>query len=261
MRNIRLFTLPGLFVLLSTPFSAAQTPTTNLPAASNYVDSLLAVAGWTLSNLPVDVEGTGAMITETANGATNESVVVKARPAQQVRVEFAGNNSILIVNGGMGNISSAQGLQPIDPQSASAMTSVFFPFYTIASLLNAPDHLVSYLGPTNVNGVTAYRIQLTSGAGLRTSGNNAVSPQNLLILTISADNFVLLKLDFWRQSAGNANSGIPVSCVFGDYRKVGNMLVPFHVDEYVAGSNSVGVQFETVQLNVGLTDDQFSVQQ
>jgi hypothetical protein len=66
------------------------------------------------------------------------------------------------------------------------------------------------------------------------------------------------KVQFTRFSE-NGHAKLQVERIFGDYRSVGQLLMPFHQVTYVDGKVETTLNLSSVQLNVGLQDAEFVV--
>jgi hypothetical protein len=246
--------------LPATPQSAQQTtqPASD-PQAVAILQNMVAASGWSPSNLPADVVGNGSMVSETPTGEQTEGVVVKARPAQQLRIEFSSSANVLVVNGFRGSMATSQGARALAGQSVPGMLPGVFPFYKFLAGSTAADAVITYLGQESLAGVPAHRIQVKTSTGVPGVTNDFLENASSFVISVSTANSLPLKIEFVMISASNPNSVLPAYCAFSDYRTVGAVQVPFHVEKYANGQKQFAIQLNSVQFNTGLTDADFDV--
>ena len=61
-------------------------------------------------------------------------------------------------------------------------------------------------------------------------------------------------------SSDNPTAVLAVTDNLSDFRRVGSLIIPFHMEEFADGQRLWSLQLDSVQLNVGLPDSEFAVQ-
>jgi hypothetical protein len=258
--------VPGFFLLellLAWPqivFGQSPPPVSKDPTAVAVLINMVGATGWNSTNLPTDAEANGSMTVVKPTGQEVDSAVFKARPGIQMRIENQSRSDTLIVNGFRGVHLTSQGNQEVAPHSAPSMLPTIFPFFTLLGDYNSPDVSVAYLGTENIQGAVAHRIELKRIIDFGGQPHPFLARASRIVIAISATNFLPLKIEFDMISARNPNSGAPVACYLDDYRRVGSILAPFHLVEFVMGKEVFAIQLDNEQLNVGLPDSDFNAQ-
>lgn len=133
--------------------------------------------------------------------------------------------------------------------------------FTIASLLSAPNAVISYVGPETYDGQSV--IHLTSSQQFP-SATPKIAPlmQHLTQVEIFLDSStnLPLALAFNTHPDDNALLDTPVEIRFSDYRAVNGVQIPFHVQKFLNNSLLLDLQFASAQLNSGLSATNFTVE-
>ncbi len=213
----------------------------------------------------VTLQGTARRIA----GSDDETgtAVLKALATSEARIDLSfpsGARSEVRANSDTGPVGSWSGADfakhPISNHNLMADSGWFFPVFAVAKSLGQ-DYAVSLIGQETHNGQSV--IHLTASqqfSGLRV--NSAALLQHLTQLEIFLDSSTLLPvaLAFNVHPDSHAGLDIPVEVRFSDYRAVGGIQVPFHVQKFLNNGLVLDLQFQTVSPNTGLTASAFSIQ-
>jgi len=139
--------------------------------------------------------------------------------------------------------------------------SWFFPAFTVERILSS-DEVISYVGSENTSSQTVAHISVSQPAGVSNSFMAALF-QHLSQMDIYLDTstFLPTKLSFAIHPDNDAGADVPAEVHYSNYKAIGSVEVPLHVQEYVNNSLVLDIQFQDVAINSGLTPSDFSVQQ
>ena len=138
----------------------------------------------------------------------------------------------------------------------------WFPAFTIANLLAAPNAVITYIEPETRDGQSVIHVSASQQfPGLSRKANTAALMQRLTQTDVYLDATTLLPavLNFNMHSDKNALLDIPVELRFSDYRLVNGAQIPFHVQKFVNNGLFLDLQFESAALNTGLTTANFNM--
>lgn len=76
---------------------------------------------------------------------------------------------------------------------------------------------------------------------------------------LDAKSFVVLKTKHFVFSPTGIENHSVWTTVYGDYRSVGGILEPFHMENWIGDGELWDIQFSSIQRNVGLSDSAFSL--
>lgn len=134
------------------------------------------------------------------------------------------------------------------------------PAVSIASLLSAKNAVIMYVGPEILNGQSVIHI-FTSQQFPSASGNSGNLLRHLTQVDIFLDatTFLPISLAFNIHADSNANLDIPVEIRFSSYQFVSNAQVPFHIQEFINHGLLLDLQFDSANLNSGLSSSVFAL--
>lgn len=135
------------------------------------------------------------------------------------------------------------------------------PILVLNGLMASSNSFLNYVGPETKNGLsvlhlTFYRIfpaEPTSSAAIWLHDSQI----NVYIDPIT---FYPLVLDFNTHPDNDAATDIPVEIRFADYRSVGSVMMPFHIQRYLNGNLSLELQAQAASVNSGVSASAFSIQ-
>ena len=119
---------------------------------------------------------------------------------------------------------------------------------------------VLYLGTETVRGEPAHRIELKRPARGSRPTDALLEKASRVVVSLSATSFLPLKVLHFRFSERDATASLLLNDYLSDFRRVGVLLVPFRVEEFVEEQHLFTMRSDSVQLNVHLSDADFSTQ-
>jgi len=130
----------------------------------------------------------------------------------------------------------------------------WFPLYSVSNLLSA-NTSVTYIGVESLNGSPAIHLKSSQTVQTNLPTATAALLQHLTQIDLYLDTSTLLPvaLGYSVHPDGNATLDIPVTVAFSDYRTVGSLKIPFHVQQYFSGSLLLDIQFQQASVNSGLS--------
>jgi hypothetical protein len=127
----------------------------------------------------------------------------------------------------------------------------------LREVLDNADWRCEYVDHEYTDGVSAHHIRFWN---TYSSLPNEVFLSQFSIRDVWIDDNSLLpvKLTYERTSSGGREARIPVEVHYSDYRDVGGVLYPFSINKKYNGTQWQAVEIETVEINEGLTEEDFS---
>jgi hypothetical protein len=196
------------------------------------------------------------------------TATLKALPTGESRVDLSfpsGGRAEVRANsdaGPVGKWSGPDGASHAQSQhNLFVGSSWFFSPFTLAGIISAQDLVVSHVGhedfddsPVECISVSRKVTDLPSDA--------AAALQHLSQMEIYLDSKTLLPtaLSFNSHPDNNALLDIPVIIRYSDYRLVNGARIAFHVQKFLNNTLTLDLQFESANLNTGLTPSTFDLQ-
>jgi hypothetical protein len=189
------------------------------------------------------------------------NIIIKSKGTQMTRTETTGpkGTTVRIVNHGTGAITNPDGsVGKLVLNNTIAERVSHIPALSLLSEALGPVVKVESQAAADVNGAPNDVIALSYTP-------DPAHPQLSLFLNITrrlvfidqATNLVS-KIQFTRFSeTGHAKH--QVEQVFGDYRRIGPLLVPFYQLTYLDGNLETALNLTSAQFNVGLQDAEFAL--
>jgi hypothetical protein len=265
--RIKVLAFAASLVLISNCLAGIpQSPTTasSTQAASLLAQSAKALTGSTVVN---DVTLTGTA--ERIAGSDDETGTVTYKAILgSSRLDLSLSNGTRSEirapgpNGATGNWIGPDGTVHEIPQHNLLTDTGWFPIFTFTNSMSATNGMLTYVGQETKNGVSVIHISYSQQFPNLPAASVAVLWQHCTRLDIylNASTLLPVALDFNTHPDDNEALDIPVEFLFSDYRSVGSLTVPFHVQEHLNGSLFLDVQFQTIATNSGLPSSVFAIQ-
>ena len=212
-----------------------------------------AAMGATQSVLPIIAQGT---LTVTAE-PESRTVTIKSHGARFFRQDQAGpsgSGESWVVNNGAGFHRNGGQKEKM----ASHVTRYFRPEH-LPALSCAPDlnkFDVTMAGDEEVNGRAVHHLKLVAKP-MSAKGQAVEAALSEYHVYVDRQTLVVLKTSCFVFSPTNLQNRSVWETYYGDYRNVKGMLVPFHVESYLAGQKVRDVVFSDVQVGVSLSNAEF----
>lgn len=248
---------------LATPV-LAQVASSSIPQALAVLQNAYqALAGKTAVN---DVTLTGTV--ERIAGSDDETGTVTYKAvsgANRLGLSLSvGTRSEIRATGASGPAGNWTGPDGISHAMAShnVMTDVgLFPALTLGTLVSSANVVLTYVGVESRNGASVVHVS-ASHQFPDLTGNAAAFMQHLAQVEIYFDpsTFLPVSYSFNAHPDNNALLDIPTEIRYSDYRYVGGVQIPFHVQKFVNNGLTLDLQFQNASLNTGITAAQISAQ-
>jgi len=237
----------------------SQSPAAKDSSALTVLAQMAAASGWTALSIPKDAVATGTITANTPTGTQSYPVVFKARPGNQFRTEFPTRGSVIVVNGQQGSHISPAGTETVQAFASYSMRPLMFGFFTILAQFGALDIGLADLGSEPSGADTLRRIELKQLASL---GDGLDAPRLLgsrMVVFVSQATGMPVKIEHNVISSANPTAFLAVTDNLSDFRRVGSLIIPFHMEEFADGQRLWSLQLDSVQVNTGLADSDFDV--
>lgn len=234
--------------------------------ALSLIKSALAASGITVPITDVTLTGTARRIA----GSDDETgtAVMKAMATGEARVDLnfpSGQHSEVVANsanGPVGQWSASGGLpHAISLHNLMTDSAWFFPALVISRLASSKKMALSYIGQETKNGHSVLHITATSQ--LTSDSAEFVTLMqhlNQIDLFLDSTSMLPVALAFNVHPDDNLNVDIPIEIDFSDYRATNGVQVPYHVQKYLNNGLVLDLEFQTVELNRGMSASVFQVQ-
>jgi hypothetical protein len=245
--------------LAAAPASTAQTldpaarvsaTTTNLQGAS--IQAYLTVLGWTE---PTTIQSATAIGT-VVSGSEQQPITIRIDRRYGIRVDLPAHN-IVLVAGPSGGLQVIDGIRHgITPdRGAQLAASPLIPVFTPLAELSTADVLAGYYsGDANTITFTmAKRWHVQDGS------DNRRAKASLYEAVFDRSTHLLTRLDRGRAVGEGTAFSFSESARYADYRKVGSMLLPFQVTEYLDEQLQATVTFSSITTESALDPSMFAI--
>jgi hypothetical protein len=137
----------------------------------------------------------------------------------------------------------------------------FFPAFTIARRLSNASYVATYIGHETHNGQAVEHVSVSQ----LSSNPTPPGPPTYQHLTqvdffLDSSTFLPSAISFNVHPDNDAMADISIEVRFSDYRPVGSLQVPYHVQKYLNNGLTLDFQVQSVSPNTGLTASAFAVQ-
>ena len=210
---------------------------------------------------PSDSVATGNLVLVAGSESKSGRVRILTRGLDQSAEYFLmpDGDRTLVYSRGQAAERNGDSIQELWLELAVASQSPNLPLVLIAAVLNDPDSAFRYMGQETLDGFPVYHIRCWNTFSSKPNFEH-LAEFSVRDLWIDAASGLPRKLSYERRAAGGSEPGIPVEVHYADYRNVGGVLYPFLVRRSLNGTPWATITIDTVSLNVGLTDYDFSVE-
>jgi len=191
-------------------------------------------------------------------GAVSESqtIVIKTLGPRLFRQDQTGTSGVetWVVNNGIGFRSRANQREDLSSHVTRYFRPDHLPASSCAPDLNRFD--VTFEGLQQVLNKPTYHLRLVAKpTNPRTKSVEAILSEYHLY--IDQQTFLVLKTSTFVFSPNIIQNRSTWETFYGDYRKVGGVLVPFHIENYLSGQKLRDITFSDVQVGVSLSNADF----
>jgi hypothetical protein len=226
------------------------------PQAVSILSQALAVAGGATAIAAIsDYTATGNIIYHSDQDVQG-SVTVQGLGLNQYRLDAnlpKGVRSSVVTDGRMRLKAEDGSVKAIHSQIAMHLSGLVVPFLELSIALNSPAFGLSNKGVVQVNGNSAYDIQLLLG------GTGPKRPKRLADF-YSRDYFVDAVTFQVVMTQDLAPRHVIRQLQYSDFRPKSGVLVPFSISEVAGGQQTWSMQLSQISFNTGLQDSAFALQ-
>lgn len=230
------------------PFKDAQ--------ATAVLQQALTVAGGTETIRAIlDFTATGSISDLSGGSAEQGTVTIKGRGLGQLRIDatFSSGTRSEAVDG-VTTIRQGDGItQEIRTQSPLYPVRMILPFLHLAPVATSTAFNVVSKGKVSVGGIPAYDIQVQRAISQANDSDSLLSKFLTMDYIVDAATYRIVMMEDVVQK------GLPREVVYGDFRSLSGLLVPFSITEVILGHTIRQIQFDKIVFNSGLQDSDFQL--
>lgn len=259
MPHCRFFlTLFFIAPLSSSAYAQTMATAPKNPSALRVLAQMSAVTGWGKTNAPTDVLATGTVtVPDDTNGASSSnSITLRARGSDQFSFESgqsASNRSVASLGRATATIGSKQIYLP-----GRVFNAWHFPFLSSLVSFADPTIRVEYLGMEQLSEAT-YKIRLSREPSSSDPTKDEVQAGSPVTVWVSSSSFLPIQVEYKKATLTNRLAFIPRTVKYSDFRRVGNLLVPFKQEEWYEGELIYSLQLSNVRFDNGFSDADFAI--
>ena len=233
------------------PLVAADKGPTRDPQAL----ALLAQCGVAMGSASIqDMSATGTLTTADPKLSPASITSQSKGAAERFDISLPDDTQTFVLNGG-NSWSIQQGKQTDLPYALIAYRR---PEHTpaLACVLDVqnPNMSFAYIGQEMFQDGTVEHVRIS----LPTTGDdNTDSIISQLDIFLDTQTLVVLKTERFVFDPEAYQNHSVWATQYSDYRAIGTLLMPFHIENYLDGQKLRDVSFSSVQVNVGVSDSQF----
>ena len=135
----------------------------------------------------------------------------------------------------------------------------FCPAFGIAQRLSTTGYATTYVGLETRNGQAVQHVSVSQSSNLPTiPGVPSVQRLSQLDFYLDSTTQLPLVITFAAHPDNDALIDIPVEIRYSDYRAVGGLQMPYHIQKYVSNNLALDFQVQSVVLNSGVNASVFS---
>lgn len=168
-----------------------------------------------------------------------------------------GTRSVVIGKGG-GKVAEANGRSKRIPyHNAINLGALNFPFIAILGAINDTSTSITLVGQVSVEGREAYQIHTQRSFADQGDPQGILSHLSGRDFLIDTSSYLPISAKWMTHPPDDYRQELPQQIIFGDFRSVNDVLVPFRVSESIYGQNTWVFQADQVKLNTGLPNHAF----
>ena len=235
----------------------APPPAPKDPQAVTVLNQALAVAGGTTAIAAITDYTAKGNITYNWNPQAQGSVTVQGLGLNQYRVDASlpkGVRSSAVTNGQMTMKFEDGSVHLIHTQIAMNLSGLIVPYLELSIALNSPAFSLSNKGLVEVNGHSAYDIQVQRPGATNINRPTKMADFYVRDYFVDATTFqVLMTQDL-------APRHVIRQLQYSDFTPVNGVPVPFSITEMTGGQQTWSIQLSQITFNTGLQDSAFALQ-
>jgi hypothetical protein len=196
-----------------------------------------------------------ATVTQGAEAQSPATLIIKTK-GDRMRWESPAGDALVLRQGRAFRLLNGQ-WKPASDANTRNRRAEHLPALLLAHELGRDDVSATYVGTATVEGRSAHQVRLARVSSLGIEHDTKLTKDSELDVFIDAESFVILKVSYIHLSATDSRRGLPMEVYYGDYRRVGGLLVPFHQRVFFNGNPIYETRITSFAANVGLSDAEF----
>jgi len=196
---------------------------------------------------------TGTVVLKTTSVASRMDLSLSAGTRSEIRSSAEG--------GPVGSWAGHDGVSHAMANHNLMTDPGWFPAFAIGNLLSSSNITLTYVGEESRNGASVVHISASEQFS-NLPADSAAFMQHLTAVDLFLDPSTFLPVSYVFNSHPDNNAGlhIPMEIRYSNYKNVGGVQIPFHVQRFVNNTLTLDLQFQNASLNTGITAAQISAQ-
>jgi hypothetical protein len=141
---------------------------------------------------------------------------------------------------------------------ACSAQSLAFPIQFLVGSLKNPDMAFEYVGEGTLEGAPAVHVRVWNTYASQEKLRHLVE-FTVKDVWLDAKTGLPVQILFERRAAGGAEPRIPMGYLYSDYRSIGGILYPFHIQRLYNGTPWATITISSVRLNTGLPESDLAI--
>jgi hypothetical protein len=161
---------------------------------------------------------------------------------------------------GQGTLSTGYGSpEPIGRHNLAVLEGITLPVQRVLALTSGKSHSVSLTGSRTIEGKEVLCVRVVKIASDHKEAALQGRPQIGIDILIDPETFAIVAVEDSIYPNTQTRDVFAHQVIYGDYRSVSGMQVPFSVREQISGQLTWGLQLESFELDENIADSEFSV--
>ena len=175
-------------------------------------------------------------------------------------VAYSSVNDIAIVNNGQVQMTRNSAIFNIAPWQETYFRPDDVPALACSLDLARPQMNVSYVGLETVSGTPVHHIQFFASAQRLPDGSNTLEPIiSEFDVYLDTQSLIVVKTKRFLFSPNAIENHSDWETYYFDYRPVGGVLMPFHMQHFLAGQQAEDIVISSFQTNASFTSQDFVI--
>ncbi len=211
---------------------------------------------------PSDSTATGTVTIVAGSKTSTGTIHVLTRGTSQTAEQITADaeTSSVTFSDGLAATDVGSGPTQLPLEATYTRRSAIFPLPLLAGMLSNPDTACQYLGADSVGGAQAQHVRVwdtfASTPYLRT-----ISEYTAFDFWFDPSSGLPLKASYEQRDAGGSAPKLLMDLQYSDWKSLGSIKYPSSVLKSVNGTPWITITLQKVQLQTGLTDNNFPVGQ
>lgn len=259
----RLFLLMALLFAVVSTFAqqstTTTTPATRDPQAIALLQQCSQAMGTPNPSLGILASG---QISSAAHPGEQGTITTELQGYSQLRraAVYSDAQEIEIVNNGQTQFTRNAVNVPLAPWQATYFRPDYVPALACAIDLARPQMNISYVGPETVNDVPVQHIRIFASPQTLPDGSQTLDPViSEFDVYLNTQNFTVVKTKRFLFSPNAIENHSDWETYYLNYQPANGVLMPFHMQHFLAGQLSEDIVITNVQMNASLSIQDFSL--